>query len=138
MYERMPDKSSEPTLYEMIKYCGITGNLFERINQDISYNYGTKSEICFPYGNHYGWGIKHKLKSKHICDIFAEKNAFTVMIRLTNKQIEKIYLDLSVYAKEICDCKYPCGEGGWLNYRIISDEYMEDAFKLLNAKLQNN
>lgn len=135
MYERMLDKSWQPNLDQMIEYCGTTGKLFDNLNQYISSNYGTDYEIRFPYGNQYGWGIKHKLKNKHICDIFVEKEAFTTMIRLTNKQIEKIYSGLTEYSKEICDNKYPCGEGGWLNYRVICDEHMDDAFKLINAKL---
>ncbi|MBU5311961.1 DUF3788 domain-containing protein [Tissierella carlieri] len=136
MYERMLDKLKEPSLNEMIKYCGITGELFECLNQEILFKYKTEFKIRFPYGNHYGWGIKHKFKNEHICDIFPEKDAFTIMIRLTNKQIDKIYWELSAYTQEICDNKYPCGEGGWLKYRVVSNEYMEDAFKLLNTKLQ--
>lgn len=29
----------------------------------------------FPYGNSYGWGMKYFIKNKHVCDIFAEKDA---------------------------------------------------------------
>lgn len=107
MYERMLDKSNKPTLCEMIEHCKTAGKLFERFNQDISADHKTESEIRFPYGNSYGWGIKHKLKNKHVCDIFAEKDAFTVMIRLTNLQIGSIYSDLSDTRKKYATINTP-------------------------------
>ncbi len=136
MYERMLDKSHKPTFMEMVEYCAINGKLFESINEYITNQYETKTEIRFPYGNHYGWGISHKQKNKYICDIFPEKDAFTVMMRLTNKQIDRVYVELEPYSKELCDNKYPCKEGGWIHYRVINDEYMNDILKLLCAKFQ--
>jgi len=47
----------------------------------------------------------------HYCDVFAENGAF-------------IYKELSEYAKVVWDNKYPCGSGGWLNYRVTDNEQL--------------
>ena len=34
------------------------------------------------------------------------------------------------------DNKYPCGDGGWIHYRVICQEHFEDIKKLLEIKCQ--
>ncbi len=55
------------------------------------------------------------------------------MIRLSNSQIASVYADLSACGREACDHKYPCGDGGWLHYRIVSEEGLADALRLRRA-----
>lgn len=33
------------------------------------------------------------------------------------------------------DHKYPCGEGGWIHYRVTSREHFDDIRKLLTVKI---
>lgn len=134
MYERMLDKQVVPTIPEMTAYCGENSELFTLLNNWLSETYGTVQEIVFPYGNHYGWGISHKIKRKFICNIFAENNSFTVMMRLSNKQYDIIYDNVEKYTQEYIDNKYPCGDGGWIHYRIINKDHFNDIQKLLNVK----
>ena len=76
----------------------------------------------------------HYKKKKLICNIFAEAGAFTVMVRLTDAQYETIYEELKKYMQEYIDNKYPCGDGGWIHYRVICQEHNEDIKKLLEVK----
>ncbi len=69
----------------MIYYCGAGSNLFKELNEYLVNELETQAKIRFPYGNHYGWGIKHSKGRKHICDIFPETGAFSVMLRLNNE-----------------------------------------------------
>ena len=69
-----------------------------------------------------------------MCNIFAEAGAFTVMMRLTNTQFEAIYDSLKKYAQEHIDNKYPCGDGGWIQYRVKCQEHYEDILKVLEVK----
>ena len=78
-------------------------------------------------------GIGHYKKKKLVCNIFAEAGAFTVMMRLTNKQYEAIYDSLKKYAQKCIDNKYPCGDGGWIHYRVTCQEHYEDILKLLKV-----
>ena len=41
------------------------------------------------------------------------------------------------YSQELWQKRYPCGErGGWLHYRVLSDEELQDVFSLIKAKVK--
>ena len=94
----------------------------------------SEQAITFPYGNQYGWGIAHRKNKKLICHVFAEENAFAVMMRLSNKQFESIYSQVRTYTREQIDHKYPCGDGGWIHYRVAGPEQFKDIQVLLTVK----
>ena len=136
MYDRMLNKQEMPTKEEMAVYCGDTAEFFVSLNQWLSETYGTEQKAVYPYGNHYGWGIAHRKKTKLMCNIFAEDNAFTVMMRLSDKQFESVYGEVQKYTQECIDRKYPCGDGGWIHYRITCKENYDDVLRLLAVKFQ--
>jgi len=57
------------------------------------------------------------------------------MTHLSDKQLQSVYDQLSEYAQKFVDNKYPCGDGGWIHFRVIRQEHMNDIRTLLNAKL---
>lgn len=134
MYERMLNKKEEPSIEQMTIYCGGCSELFTQLNKWLSGTYGTVQSITFPYGNHYGWGIAHRKNEKLICNIFPEENAFTVMLRLSNKQFDSIYDKVRADTQEQIDHKYLCGDGGWLHYRVTCKEQFNDIQTLLIVK----
>lgn len=134
MYERMLDKQNMPTFDDMAAYCGKGKELFIRINKWLSDSYNTTQEISFPYGNSYGWAVAHRKKKKLICNVFAEDGAFTVMIRLSNEQFDLVYDQLQKETQECIDNKYPCGDGGWLHYRVTGEAHYCDIQKMLEVK----
>ena len=134
MYERMLDKTAAPAIEEMTEFCGGNGERFTRLNQWLASGFHTEQKIVFPYGNRYGWGVAHKRKNQLICNIFAEDNAFTVMVRLRNKDFDAVYPQLQEYGQKLVDGKYPCGDGGWIHYRVIDEAGFEEVKKLLTAK----
>ena len=135
MYERLLDKTISPTFDDLIAYSTKSGVLWLELDKHMRDIFSAQRQIRFPYGNKYGWSCKYSLKSKHICDIFAENGAFALHFRISNQQLDSIYGDLSEYAQDVCDHKYPCGGGGWLTYRVLSQSHASDAKKLLSAKL---
>ena len=134
MYERMLNKQVTPTIEEMIKFCGENSERFSLLNEWLTSTFSTEKKIVFPYGNKYGWGVAHKKKNKLICNIFAEDNAFTVMMRLSDKQYNTIYDKLQKYTQEHIDNKYPCSDGGWIHYRVTCEEHFDDIKILLSVK----
>lgn len=134
MYERMLNKKEVPAAADMASYCGETAKWFTLLNEWLSENFNTVQEITFPYGNKYGWGIAHRKKKNLVCNIFAEKNAFTVMMRLSNAQFAAEYANVNKYTQEYIDHKYPCSAGGWIHYRVTCKEHLDDIKKLLSAK----
>ncbi|GAA6408361.1 MULTISPECIES: DUF3788 domain-containing protein [Blautia] len=134
MYERMLNKQEEPTISQMTAFCGENAELFTLLNEWLSQTYGSAQKITFPYGNHYGWGIAHRKKQKLLCNIFAEDNAFTVMMRLSDKQFDSVYSQVRKYTQDFIDNRYSCGDGGWIQYRVTCREQFEDIQKLLCVK----
>lgn len=137
MYERMLDKKAAPSISEMTAYCGAAAELFTSLNEWLSVVCGTSQQATFPYGSHYGWGIAHRKKQKLMCNIFAEAGAFTVMVRLSDRQYESVYGQLQPYAQAYIDHKYACGDGGWIHYRVTCKEQLDDIRILLAVKCGN-
>ncbi len=137
MYERMLNKQTAPTMEEMTVFCGENAERFSLLNEWLTSILNTEQKVVFPYGNHYGWGVAHKKKNKLICNVFAEDNAFTVMMRLSDKQYKSVYDQLQKYTQESIDNKYPCGDGGWIHYRVTCEEHLDDIKELLSVKCSN-
>lgn len=134
MCERMLNKQRTPSMEEMIRFCGENSERFVLLNEWLVSAFHTETKIVFPYGNKYGWGVAHKKKNKLICNIFPEDNAFTVMMRLSDQQYKTVYSQLQKYTQEYIDNKYPCGDGGWIHYRVTCEKHFGDIRTLLSVK----
>ena len=136
MYERMLDKTHQPTEVEFLEHCGAAKELFTELDRFMIGEMHTSALLRFPYGNKYGWGYKYAVKSKHICDVFAETDAFTVMVRMDNSQFERVYPVLQTCSQKIIDSKYSCGSGGWIHYRVLTAEQLNDIKLIISEKLR--
>ena len=134
MYERMLNKQEVPTYETLCDYCGHTSLLFHALHSFLSDTFQTTQEIRFPYGKAYGWGVSHRKGKKLICDVFAEADSFTVMLRLTNEQFKHAYEAVQASTRTLIDNKYPCGGGGWIHYRILTEADLKDVELLLTMK----
>ena len=56
------------------------------------------------------------------------------MMRLSDKQYRAIYDQLQKNTQEYTDNKYPCGDGGWIHYRVTCMEHFDDIKILLLTK----
>ncbi len=131
MSERMLDKSVNPQYSDLVGFCGTQGEMFDRFNDWVRTKFKTDAEIKFPYGNSYGWCVSHHKKSKLVCNVFPEKDAFSVMVRKTNKQFSEVYDKVSEQAKEVIDNKYPCNDGGWIHLRVTDEASYADIVKIM-------
>ncbi|WP_265459398.1 DUF3788 family protein [Enterococcus sp. HY326] len=134
MNERLLNKKIQPNVVEMASYCGKNAKNFITFNSFLSKKYNTIQEIRFPYGKDYGWCITHREGTKLICNVFAEADSFTVMVRLSNQQFDLVYNDVDQYSKDLIDTRYPCGNGGWIHYRVSSDNHLKAIQKILSYK----
>jgi hypothetical protein len=130
MYERMLNKEIVPKENTIKEFIGEKA--FENINlikDALEKIMEIKMELRFPYGNKYGWGYKiSDIKNKHLFDLFFEKGSINIMLRIqikTETEIEK-YNKLSDEGKEYWENKYPCGNGGWIHYRVINKKHLKD------------
>lgn len=138
MYERMLDKKIIPTEDMIREYIGEKAvenmNLIKTAMEKL---YKINMELKFPYGNSYGWGYRvSDEKNKFLFNIFFEKGSINVMLRTeikTENEIEK-YNKLTEEGKKYWENRYPCGNGGWIKYRIQSKKQLKDIGIFLSIK----
>ena len=136
MYERLLDKSVVPDEATIREHLGEkTAKRLTDMESRLHEDYQLSRELRFPFGNSYGWGYKYSHKSNHLCYAFFEKNAFTVMLQIGDKQVpilESKLQSLLSKTQDLWKNRYPCGEyGGWLHYRVLSGDELTDVIKLL-------
>ena len=135
MYERMLNKQETPTFDDLIRYSGESGFLWLALDKYMKEKYNASKQIRFPYGKDYGWSVKYSVKSKHICDVFAENGSFTALFQVSSKAVDTIYDELGTYAKDVWAEKSPCASGGWIEFRVLNEEQLQDLEKIINAKV---
>ena len=135
MYERMLNKQEVPTFDDLIRHSGESGALWLALDKYLTDELSAARQIRFPYGNKYGWSAKYSVKSKHICDVFAESGAFTALFQISDNAVDTIYDELGTCAKEVWADKSPCATGGWIQFRILNEEQLLDLKKIIHAKV---
>jgi len=136
MYERLLNKNVRPDAATIQEHLGQQS--YERLvvfEGRLKEVYQLVCELKYPFGNNYGWGYKYSHKSSHLCYAFFEKDAFTVMFQIGDKQVPLMESSLSTLLQKTRDLwaeRYPCGErGGWIHYRVLTDDELSDVIKLL-------
>ena len=135
MYERMLNKQEVPAFEDLISYSGETGALWLALDKHLQDEDKISRQIRFPYGKDYGWGAKYSVKSRHICDVFAENGAFTALFQVSTAAVETVLDSLGDYAKDIWEDKSPCASGGWISFRVLDNNQLEDLKKIIRAKI---
>ena len=134
MYERMLDKQHCPSPEEMRAFCGENARRFDEINALLQNEFQTETTPAFPYGNHYGWCVAHRRKGRLCCNVFPEDGAFTVMLRLSDAQCRAAYVGAGPFGRALIDGKYPCGDGGWIHYRVTGHGQLCEVQTMLAVK----
>ena len=139
MYERMADKDVKPGNVEIEQYIGAEScRLLQMLEEMLNVRYDVHRELGFPFGAPHGWGYKYSHKTKHLCHIFFERGAITLTLQIGDGQVpllDKILPTLSAKAQSLWENRYPCGtNGGWVNYRILSEDELKDIMKLIEVK----
>ena len=138
MDNRMLDKNNIPTEKEIYKFIGNDAKkLLKNFEEIFQKKYDMKKELKFPFGNNYGWSYKYSHKTKHLCYVFFENCAIDVMMQISSKDKEKLNKLINgglLLTKELWKNKYPCSNGGWINYRPKTKEDIEEILRLLAFK----
>lgn len=136
MYERLLNKHVVP---DVAAICGHMGeesyHRLAALEGRLQADYLLSRELKFPFGNSHGWGYKFSCRSSHLCYAFFEKDAFTVMLQIGDKQVPLLESQLPALlpkTRDLWDNRYPCGErGGWVHYRVLAEDELADVIKLL-------
>jgi len=138
MYERLLNKDIPPTPNEILQHIGAESNsLLIALEKLLCERYSIIKELKFPFGNSYGWGFKYSHKTKHLCYVFFEKNAISVTVQIGNNDVSKLNEQLDTFlpkTRKLWATRYPCGNGGWIHYRVISNDELMDILSLIAIK----
>ncbi|NLY82984.1 MAG: DUF3788 family protein [Clostridiales bacterium] len=83
-----------------------------------------------------GWGINYRVGKNSLCYIHPEINALFIAFQIKEEVIENIKSRLSDYALKVWDNRYPCGNGGWMWYRLTETNQIDEVILLLNNKIK--
>ena len=135
MYERLSDKNSIPTIEDFISHIGTCKALFENIDLFITNELNAEKKLGFSSdSNVRGWGVGFKSKSTFFGSVIAEKDAFTVVMRLTDDQIKKAYDEVMPYAQECLHHYHRTSNGGWVQCRVLNMKQLDDVKKILSIR----
>lgn len=137
-YERMLDPSEPPPEGRIKEYLGreAFGRL-GRLEEFLYSSYRLCRELKFPFGNGYGWGYKYSQGGTLLCYIFFERGAFSVTVSIGKESVPRLSAELENLlpkTREAWRNRYPCGEGGWVHYRVLSEEERSDVQKLIGIR----
>ena len=100
-FTRLLDKESRPSKTEIINTIGTqSARAWDDIRLFLDTYYDFTPELTF-YGKKYGWAIRYRKSGKTLCSLFPETGAFTVLITLGKKEIEKTMGQLDEFSREM-------------------------------------
>ena len=132
MYERLLNKNVMPTIEEFLALIGKGKELFDSIDTFLINEINSVKMIKFDAHSRC-WKISYYIKRKYICDIITEKDAFTIVTRLSEDSIRNVYDGLSSHSKECID-NSPYRHRGWIEYRVLNTLYLEDIKTMLQIR----
>ncbi|MES0341498.1 MAG: DUF3788 domain-containing protein [Candidatus Humimicrobiaceae bacterium] len=137
LHQRLLDKESKPDKEIIQKTIGKTAKTaWSSLQRFINTNYDLTPETVF-YGSNYGWALRYRKSGKTLCCFFPEEGAFSVLIVLGKKEIEKAMNILSEFSnstKEIILNTPQLHDGRWLWIRIFRVDEIDDIKNLIKIK----
>ena len=134
-YERYLGKEHQPTDKEVLESIGNTEAWLD-LRQYLGENYAFEPETVF-YGKKYGWTIRYRRSGKTLCSLFPEKGAFTALVVLGKKEVERVLSSIDEYSdsvRGVIENTEQLHDGRWLWIRVLTLEDTADIKKLLSVK----
>lgn len=135
-YERLSDKSNQPTHDDIKNWVGETLDLWENIHDFISQNYDFNRELAF-FSKNYGWTVRYRKAKKTLASFFPERSAFSVLLVLGKEEAERvdqIRSELDMDFLTVFDHTEQLHDGRWLWIRILNRDHSDSLIKVLTIK----
>lgn len=132
----MLDKENEPSEREINRFIGQKYSYWLELHKFLEENYEFTPEKVF-YGMKYGWTVRYRKSGRTLCSLFPEEDAFTVLIVLGKKEVEKTILTidkLNPEVKSVFENAKQLRDGRWLWVRIFSSSDIESIKELVKIK----
>lgn len=136
LYRRMINGDIKPTEDDITGTVGEKSSLWLEIRKYLEENYDFAPELIH-YGQKYGWTLRYRKSGKTLCSLFPEKDAFTVLVVLGKKEVEKMFsiIDkLNPEVRTLFENAEQKRDGRWLWIRVLTNDEVESIKVLLNVK----
>lgn len=132
MYERMLDKTRQPTDRDMLNWIGQPiAKAWTALRKFLADTYGI-APIFDPGGKKYGWNLQYRLSGRPLCELYPEQGAFTALVILgkveLGQAIERLEVFGSVVRKAVMDTPR-FHDGCWMYIRISDPRTFEEDVK---------
>lgn len=136
-YKRLLDKNAIPDEEILVNTIGQPLiELWNRLKAFLDENYDFQPELHY-YGLKYGWCYKYRRKNKTLCVLFPETGAFTVLVTLGKKEIEKIENNINSFNRKtqrVFNEAYQYHDGKWVYRRVLNGGDLEDVIAMIKIK----
>ncbi|MBU7013453.1 MAG: DUF3788 domain-containing protein [Theionarchaea archaeon] len=135
-FERMLDQDQEPTREDMLRAVGENAGLWQDLLEYLETHYDHVSDLDFG-GKKYGWAMRYRKSGKTLVTLFPEKGAFTALVVLGRKEVEKAQAlldDLSPDVRALLENTQQLHDGRWLWIRPGCQADIESIKALLSTK----
>ena len=135
-FERMLDKEKTPSEQDILDYTGQSSDCWLDLHEYIAANYDYTRELKF-YAKKYGWVVRYRKSGKTLVSVFPEQGAFSVLLVLGKKEVEKAELladQLNPRARQVLENTEQLHDGRWLWLRVQTAEDAAAVKLLLSAK----
>lgn len=132
----MLNGNKRPTEEEIENTIGENSFLWSEIQEYLEENYDFVPELVY-YGKKYGWTICYRKGGKTLCSLFPEQGAFTVLVVLSRKEVEKTYTMIDGFhskVRSLFENAEQLRDGRWLWIRILRKDDIQSLKLLLNTK----
>jgi hypothetical protein len=135
-YQRLLDKTREPTADEMLEAMGPRAGLWRALQTYLDEHYAITPETVYG-GARYGWTVRYRKGGRTLCSLFPETDAFTALVVLGAREAEKALAVLDGFSpavRTLLGDTEQLHDGRWLWLRVLTPEENEDVMTLLRIK----
>ena len=135
-YERLLDKTTEPTLEQMQEYTGEAAPQWRLLISELGSRYEVEPERRFG-GKKYGWTLRYRRGGRTLCCVYPECGAVTALVVLGRKEVEKAMAqidDLSPSVRMALTETEQLHDGRWLWIRVHTSKDAQSVLLLVACK----
>ncbi len=97
MYERMMDKTIQPSDADMINAIGQPiSDAWTALRHFLAETYGI-APVFDSGGKKYGWNLQHRIGGRPLCEMYPENGSFTALVILGKSELEQALERLATF-----------------------------------------
>jgi hypothetical protein len=101
MYERMTDKSTQPSDIDMINWIGVSiAENWIALRRFLEETYDI-APIFNSGGRRYGWNLQYRKGGRPLCEMYPEHDSFTALVILGKKELDQALQRLETFSPTV-------------------------------------